>query len=310
MRKLLATSVAVLALAGCTSSDGAEQAIPAPSSTAPESPSESSPAPTGPKYVALGDSYTSAPGVPETEQRSGCLRSSVNYPSLVADELGLALVDVSCSGASTLSLVGTQETDKGPVAPQFLALDDDVEVVTMGMGGNDEGLFRDLVSTCLGIAKEDRTGAPCRESMETSAGGDEARDRIDVIRTRLVSALSGIKGAAPGAQVVLVGYPQLVPPSGTCDLLPLADGDYAYVRELNIELGEATKSAAAEAGVGYADVLAASEGHDICAGEDAWVNGILPSPEAAPLHPFAVEQAAVAKLVTKALKAQVPSKPA
>ena len=49
------------------------------------------------------------------------------------------------------------------------------------------------------------------------------------------------------------------------------------------------------------DHLAASRGHDVCAGKDAWVNGIVPSDEAAPLHPFAVEQKAVADLVLDAL---------
>jgi hypothetical protein len=309
VRRLLVPCVVVLALAGCTTDDGAttEPTTPASSSAVPPEPTATTmpnngdPVPEGPTYVALGDSYTSAPGVPETERESGCSRSNANYPSLVAAELDLPLVDVSCSGADTLALVGTQDTEAGPVAPQFLALTPDAEVVTLGMGGNDEGLFRELVSVCLGVAEQDRTGAPCRDAM-ASPGGDTALKRIEVIRERLVSALAGIQGASPDAAVVLVGYPQLIPPSGTCDELPLADGDYAYVRDLTIELGKATKSAAAEAGVGYADVLKASEGHDICAGDEAWVNGVLPNKEAAPLHPFAVEQAAVADLVLAALK--------
>ena len=58
------------------------------------------------------------------------------------------------------------------------------------------------------------------------------------------------------------------------------------------------------AGVHYVDLLEPSEGHDICAGDDAWVNGVVTDPERATgLHPFAEEQQAVADLVVEALAA-------
>ena len=68
-------------------------------------------------------------------------------------------------------------------------------------------------------------------------------------------------------------------------------------------LGKATKAAAMASGAGYVDLLEASRGHDVCAGEDAWVNGIGNDlgRRAAPLHPFAEEQAAVAELVVAEL---------
>jgi hypothetical protein len=301
MRSYVAAVCAVLLLASCSSDDADPGAdTPAPSTTPSEAPRSPS---TPPTYVALGDSYTAAPGVPETERESGCSRSSANYPSLVAEQLDLVLADVSCSGADTLALVGSQETDRGPVPPQFLALVPGVEVVTLGMGGNDEDLFSDLVRTCLTLASDDPTGEPCRDAMATPGGGDEAEDRIEVIGTRLTSALTGVLDRLPDAAVVLVGYPQLVPELGRCDALPLADGDYAYVRALTEKLGAATAKAAKDAGVLYADVLAASEGHDVCAGADAWVNGIGNSDgrAAAPLHPFAEEQVAVADIVVALL---------
>lgn len=301
VRNLVIACCAVLLLGSCSSGDGAPETEP--SASAPPTSEAPTPGPT-PTYVALGDSYTAAPGVPESESESGCSRSSRNYPSLVAERLDLVLSDVSCSGADTLALVGSQETEQGPVPPQLLAVVPGVEVVTMGMGGNDEGLFRELVTTCLSLAADDPTGSPCRDAMALPDGGDESVDRIEVIGTRLTSALTGLKDRAPEAAIVLVGYPQLVPESGRCDSLPLADGDYEYIRVLTETLGAATAKAAKDAGVGYADVLAASAGHDICAGPDAWVNGIANSDgrSAAPLHPFAEEQAAVAELVVAALK--------
>ena len=100
----------------------------------------------------------------------------------------------------------------------------------------------------------------------------------------------------------MVGYPQLVSEEGPCDLLPLTPDDAEYFRGLMAQLGDATEAAAAEADVEYIDVLAASEGHDICAGKDAWVNGIGPADRAATMHPFAEEQAAVAKMLVDALQ--------
>ena len=249
----------------------------------------------------MGDSYTSAPGIADTID-AGCFRSAGNYPSLIADELGLALTDVSCGGATTTSLVGVQETSAGPVPPQFAALTPETDVVTLSLGGNDDGLFTQILETCLTVRQQDPEGAPCRDTL--SAGGtDQALATIELVQTRLTSALIGVRDRAPDAKIVLVGYPQLAPASGTCDVLPLAAGDYEYVRSLMIALGTATESAAEEAEVGYADVLAASEGHDICAGAEAWVNGIANDDGRAGMgmHPFAEEQAAVADLVVEAL---------
>jgi len=67
---------------------------------------------------------------------------------------------------------------------------------------------------------------------------------------------------------------------------------------LDDELSEAADSA----GVTYVDVLGPSEGHDICAGDQAWVNGGTTLPGVAVgYHPFARGQRAVAGLVLAAL---------
>jgi len=51
--------------------------------------------------------------------------------------------------------------------------------------------------------------------------------------------------------------------------------------------------------VRYVDLWRVSAGHDICSA-DPWING-LSGQGAAPFHPFAVEQAAVAQQVAAAL---------
>ena len=63
------------------------------------------------------------------------------------------------------------------------------------------------------------------------------------------------------------------------------------------------REAASAAGATFVDVLGPSEGHDICAGADAWVNGLEARPGvAAAYHPLASGQAAVAELVEQALQ--------
>ena len=74
-------------------------------------------APSYTKYVALGDSYTSAPLVPLPELLSlGCLRSTSNYPKLLAGMLHIyRFTDVSCGGADTTNMTQPQSTALGDV---------------------------------------------------------------------------------------------------------------------------------------------------------------------------------------------------
>lgn len=75
-----------------------------------------------------------------------------------------------------------------------------------------------------------------------------------------------------------MGYPQIIPASGTCpDLLPLATGDYAYARRINELLASTVQEAARASGAEYVDVFRASAGHDICA-KDPWINGLVTDP--------------------------------
>ncbi len=252
-----------------------------------------------PTYVALGDSYTSAPFVPETDGQDGCLRSSGNYPSLVAAELGSDLEDVSCAGAQTVSLVGVQQTFDGSSRPaQFDALSEDTDLVTIGIGGNDFGLFSKLTAGCVGAAAQEPEGTPCTDA----ATGDVTRD-LDEMKGRVAAALKGVVDRAPEARVLLVGYPQIVPATGSCpDLLPIAEGDLPFARSVNRGLADALENAAKAADVEYVDAFALTRGHDICA-DDPWINGQQNDPERAlAYHPFAEEQQAVADEIARLLE--------
>jgi lysophospholipase L1-like esterase len=283
-----------LVLSGCDASSGGAGGSSAAPSTSPEA-SAASPAAAEPRfgrYVALGDSYTAAPGVPGRQSDDGCLRSSRNYPHLLASALPITrLVDVSCSGADTGDMRTRQLRG---VRPQLAAVTRDTDLVTIGLGGNDQDLFIRLVTTCLRQDPAAVAGTPCADSLKPSVAPILRQMQQD-----LVQVVRDVRGKAPSARIVLVGYPQIVPASGTCADVPFAPADYRFAHQVNHGLTEAVRQAAAASRATYVDVWRASADHDICAAEP-WING-LNGPGAAPFHPFAAEQAAVARLVAAAV---------
>lgn len=296
MRPLLVTCALLLGLTACGGADDEEQPAPLPA--------ESTGSPTGAptaydEYVAIGDSYTAAPLVPPTDTSSICLRSGANYPALVAAAMpGTALTDVSCSGATTANTVEPQSGMGGSVPPQFDALTPTTDLVTIGLGGNDESLFAKLLGRCTELASQDPTGAPCEEA---AAGGVDFELLQSTIRDNLADVVRGVRERSPEARILMIGYPQLVPGSGTCDLLPLAEGDYPFARAVNEGLNQAMSDAAEVTDAEYVDVWEPSAGHDICA-DEPWVNGRVTSAATAlAYHPLAVGQEAVAELVLEQL---------
>lgn len=293
-----AAIIAALVLAGCS---GATEEPPVSSpESSPTAPSAGDPAQPTLSYVSLGDSYTAAPGIPETDPTGGCLRSSRNYPALVAEQLeeefDVALEDRSCSGAQTTDLTGSQPVGTRPVPPQLDALDRDTDLVTLSIGANDFGAFARLVGGCVALSQQDPDGSPCRDAARRE--GDVLEELQVQVQQRLVDVVREIRSRSPRAEVLLVGYPQLVPAGAGCpDLLPIADGDLGFARRINKALTDNLARAAGRTGTTYVDVWSASAGHDICAG-DPWVSGRGGEPGgAAPFHPLPAGQQAVADLV-------------
>jgi len=246
--------------------------------------------PTYGRYVALGDSFTAAPFVPLTALAHGCLRSTNNYPHLVAGALRIPeLHDRSCTGARTQDLPGRQLTHLGlQVPPQLDALDRRTDLVTIGIGANDEHLYGRIATRCRQLVGT----CPLADERPVIAG------TLSRLRPRLVDSVQLVQRLAPRARVVLVGYPALLPPRGDCARLPrMRPVDRATFRAANHALSAGLRAAARRTGVEYVDVEAASRGHDICS-RDPWIQGrVGDGRRAAALHPFAQEQLAVARMV-------------
>ena len=182
---------------------------------------------------------------------------------------------------------------------QLDALTPTTDLVTLGIGGNDGRVFGTLVTTCVGLALKDPDGSPCADLGERP--GSQVRALVAGMPDTIEAAVEAIQRRAPQARVVVVGYPQIFPGSGTCDeRLPLASGDVPYARDLMRRIATAQEQGARAAGAEYVDLVSATEGHDICS-DDPWVAGIVPERPALAYHPYAEEQQAVARLLKELL---------
>jgi lysophospholipase L1-like esterase len=256
----------------------------------------------GGTYVALGDSYTAGPLIP---MQSGglCLRSSENYPSLTAAALGYPLVDAGCSGATTANMTQDQ-TDLGIQinAPQLDALTGGTSVVTLGIGGNDIG-FLDIIETCAEESLTNPFGHPCTAHY-TAGGSDRLLAAIKATGPKIAAVLREIRQRSPHAAVYVVGYPDILPEDGDgCwPIVPIASGDVAYLRQTETELNAMLAGEADANGATYVDTYTPTIGHDVCRPVGVrWIEGLAPTSLAAPFHPNALGEAAMAKALEAAI---------
>jgi lysophospholipase L1-like esterase len=250
-------------------------------------------------YVALGDSYSAASGVlpPDPAAPLLCLRSSRNYPHVLAARTGARLIDVTCGAAETKHFTTAQYPG---VAPQVDALGADTDLVTMTIGGNDSGVFIGAILACgaAGIATLGH-GSPCKNLY-----GSRFEDTVRTTTyPALVSALQVVRAKAPQARVAIIGYPWILPATGGCfDKMPVASGDVPYLRSLQTTLNDAVRRAAAATGATYVDMNGVSEGHDACRPIGVrWIEPVLQTTNPVVVHPNALGEAQLAAQVATVL---------
>jgi lysophospholipase L1-like esterase len=256
----------------------------------------------GESYVALGDSFTAGPLIPnQVLIPLGCLRSDRDYPRVTAAQLGVSLRDVSCSGAKTDHMTAPQDVDLGPNPPQLDALEAGTRIVSIGIGGNDIG-FSEIIQGC---ATANPFGSPCRSKYVVN-GVDTISQRISATAPKVAAVLAGIRARSPQARIYVVGYPAILPDSGVgCwPSMPIAWNDVSYLRAKEKELNSMLASRAAAAGAFYVDTYTPSIGKDTCASSSTrWVEPIVPVNAAAPVHPNARGMAGMGGVLTARINA-------
>lgn len=317
MRSVLTTAAlcGVLAtVAACSPGPARPAATPTPAPSA-------SAAAAYQNYVALGDSFTAGPLIaPQAEGAPlSCVRSGANYPSYLAFYLEVKTFDdASCSGAETSDLYASQSQRLGlnpraktDTPPQFDALTSATDLVTLGIGGNDFSLFRDVIGECVRLNGETSEKAPCRDFF-TRDGVDLKMRDAKAIQPRVESAIAAIGKRAPEARIVVVGYLRILPgkePTAklTCTAMPLEAADATWTDSIEREINQSLRKAADHQGATFVDAYALSKGHDACAGPKAWVNGAQAIVfRAAAFHPFREGMDAVARQTYRILTDKSP----
>jgi lysophospholipase L1-like esterase len=249
------------------------------------------------RYVALGSSMAAGPGIRPRANGSPfpAGRSARNYPHLVAERLGLDLVDVTYSGATTQNVL--TEPQRG-APPQIAALDGSEDLVTVTIGGNDVGYVQLLFAA--GLPRPVRAlpllGGRLREQLDP-----RARDRaLAEVAEALKEVGRTLRQRSPRAKVLFVDYLTLLPPAGT-PAPPLADADVETGRHVADTLARLTAEAAADTGCGLVRVAEPSRDHHGWSA-DPWTTRFgwpLPG-RPAPLHSNAAGMRSVAALVVAA----------
>jgi lysophospholipase L1-like esterase len=251
-------------------------------------------------YVALGDSYTSAPLVPNQHgQPIDCGRSDHNYPSLVAQAFEVeTFVDVSCGSAETKHMTEPQ-TDLplgGTNPPQFNGLRPDATLVTVGIGGNDAGLVG-VAEKCAELGLTNPTASACRDYW-APGGNDTVAAKIEATKPKIAAVLQGIHQRSPQARVAIVGYPDVLPKNGeSCyPMVPLSPDDIRYIDELIVRINAMIAGQAAANDAEFVDTYRDSGGHDVCKlPPERWFEGLVPTEPAYPLHPNGKGEASMAR---------------
>ncbi|MGX9789394.1 SGNH/GDSL hydrolase family protein [Mycobacterium sp. MMS18-G62] len=246
------------------------------------------------RYVALGSSMAAGPGIRPSAHgapfRAG--RSARNYPHLVAEKLGLDLVDVTYSGATTAHVLRERQNGE---PPQIEALDGSEDLVTVTIGGNDAGYVPLLFVAGFPsvVRRLPLLGGVLRDRVDPAA-----RDRaLADVGESLKEVGRALRERSPRAKVLFVDYLTLLPPPGT-PAPPLSDTDVALGRHVAETLERLTAEAAADTGCQVVRAGEASRDHHAWSTEPWTTKFGLPVPSrTAPLHPNAAGMRAVADLV-------------
>lgn len=201
-------------------------------------------------YVALGDSYSSGTGTGSYNLSSSCQRSSLAYPALWAAQQGTAsFTFAACAGATTSSVR----------SGQLGGLSAATDLVSITVGGNDAG-FADTITACRLGSETD-----CFNRLNSASAFIQT-----TLPSRLDATYADIRGRAPNARLVVLGYPRMYR-TGFC-WFEISDARRTRINAVADLLATVTGQRAAAAGATFLDARGPWSGHEVCSGS-AWLNG-------------------------------------
>lgn len=211
-------------------------------------------------YVALGDSYSS--GVGASGQSGTCLRSNNSYgPRWAAANSPASFQFLACSGATTDDVLNSQ----------IPAMNAGADLVSITIGGNDAG-FAPTIVTCL-----TSSDSACAAKVNSGRAYVE-----NTLPAELDATYAAIKAKAPGARVVVLGYPLIFDTSSV--LCEMSTAKRKSINEGARVLDEKIKERAEAAGFVWSDVRDEFTGHGVCSSRP-WINGLTIIPPQNSYHP-------------------------
>ncbi len=270
------------------------------------------------KYVALGDSFSAGEGIEDFFERNRCHRSQLAYPTFVeqpgltgvsiftrrqSGDTGVAWGFQACSGATTNNVLNDNAGLHGDPLGQLalsrtsdtrnandLPVDAATDLVTITIGGNNLK-FSDIVDFC--VRTPDCTTAVFRDGKRLNRW---LRDARDALSPKLDRVFARIHQQAPGARILVLGYPQLFPVDPVeqrCHKLsrpnPLRPSwswtttEQNYLRQATSEANQLIAARVNESHLGssvisFVRVSILFGGHEICGSSGEWINAATFSP--------------------------------
>jgi lysophospholipase L1-like esterase len=248
-------------------------------------------------YVAMGSSFAAGPRIGRrvTGSPREAWRSDHNYAHLVARRLGLELIDVTFSGATTADL--RQPNELGFPA-QLDALKETTQLVTLTCGGNDLGYIPYLAASSI---PRPLTLLPRWRELTAALDTTQLGEKVADLDASLRMVCAEIRQRAPHARVLFTDYPALVPPEADATKTPLSDATASVARRIAGELSRVVEENARASGFDFVPVAEASRDHHAWAATPWTTHMTLLPWSAAPYHPTAAGMRAISELIVARL---------
>jgi len=262
--------------------------------------------PGGPRYAALGDSYSTGLGVvtsgssgwswvfDNSENELGgtnsddCYRTTQGWPRLLANDQGYWLPDagwVACQSDVMSDITPSLAASEGPShpsnAPQDAALSASTQIVTLTIGGNDVG-FAAVGQACI-LAVNDSCSASIASAQAIVNDQSPVVGGTFTLSHGLSAVYQDILAKAPNAMIYVLGYPNPIStdPAHLC-LYSTSDGSAADAQSawtLLTSLNQTIAKAVAATGnsrIRFVDPNAGDSqfaAHNLCS-STPWVNRV------------------------------------
>jgi hypothetical protein len=296
------------------------------------------------EYVGLGDSYAAGVGsfeyIPGTVGDGGCYRARNGYIAQIAADDHMSLSFQACNGAVIEDLWESRKERSA----QLNFVGPDTRAITLTIGGNNVG-FAGVLKTCIiphfhltlrGLIPRstgcaDKLEAPAAEALGWLRTGREpgtyklpggGPSKNEQYRPSLRQLYENILYQAPGAELVVIGYPRLFETGRapgdyvSCDVLkPLSvkASDARWIDErtdqLDTTIEEEVRATqeATNRQIRFVDPRPVFNTHGLCDTDFAYFSPVLPDPQITIPEPPWTRTIHIKDLVTELLKVHVES---